>query len=89
MAPPEVTGRKLRSGAQTKGKAPSIRGPPACYSIREFCDAHRFSIDFYFRLQRDGLGPKVMKIGGRTLISIEAAADWRKAREEATAASAA
>ena len=92
MAPPEVTGRKLRPGAQAKGKVPSIRGPPvppAAYSIREFCDAHRISIDHYFKLQREGLGPRIMKAGARTLISLESAAAWRKAREEATAASAA
>jgi hypothetical protein len=81
MAPPGVTGRKLRPGAQTSGKAPSARGPPACYSIREFCDAHRISIDHYFKLQREGLGPRIMKAGARTLISLEAAADWRHARE--------
>jgi hypothetical protein len=84
MASPEVIGRKLRPGAQTKGKAPSLRGPPvpaACYSIREFCDAHRISIDHYFKLQREGLGPRIMKAGARTLISLEAAAEWRRARE--------
>jgi hypothetical protein len=84
MAPPEVTGRKARPGAQAKGKVPSIRGPPvpaAVYSIREFCDAHRISIDHYFKQQRAGQGPRVMKVGARTLISYEAAAEWRLARE--------
>ena len=30
-----------------------------------------------------GVGPAVMRVGTRTLISIEAAAEWRKAREQA------
>jgi hypothetical protein len=87
MAPPEVTGRKVRPGAQTKGKAQLARGPPvpaACYSIAEFCDAHRISIDHYFKQQREGLGPTVMKVGARTLISFESAAEWRRACEEAS-----
>jgi len=50
----------------------------AAYSIPEFCNAHRISKEFYFKLQRAGLGPRTMKIGARTLISIEAAAQWRR-----------
>jgi hypothetical protein len=30
-----------------------------------------------------GLGPAVMKVGHRTLISCESAAEWRRAREAA------
>ena len=54
------------------------------YSIRAFCAAHAISIDLYFRQQRRGEGPQTMKVGGRTLISIESAAAWRKQRELAT-----
>jgi hypothetical protein len=53
----------------------------AAYSIEQFCQAHGISIDLYFKLQRQGLGPKTMKAGARTLISVEAAAEWRRARE--------
>ena len=56
---------------------------PMAYSIAEFCEAHGISVDHYFKLQREGLGPRIMKAGARTLISLEAAADWRRAREEA------
>jgi len=72
---------------------PPIRGPPVApmaYSIRQFCEAHNFSVDTYFRLQRAGLGPVPMKVGGRTLISVESAAAWRREREvDANAATAA
>jgi hypothetical protein len=54
------------------------------YSIKQFCIAHNLSIDSYFRLGRQGLGPVTMKVGARTLISIEAAAAWRRSREHAT-----
>jgi hypothetical protein len=58
--------------------------PIAAYTIKEFCHAHRISPDFYFSLQRRGIGPKAMKIGRRTLISVEAAAQWRRERERTT-----
>ena len=35
-------------------------------------------------MQQEGTGPKVMKVRGRTLISIEAAAAWRREREAAS-----
>ena len=62
---------------------PPIRGPPLAMSIREFCTAHRISEDMFFKMRRQGWGPAVMRVGTRTLISIEAAAEWRKAREQA------
>ena len=67
-----------------RARLPPIRGPPVApmaYSIRQFCQAHSISVDTYFRLQRVGLGPVTMKVGGRTLISVEAAAAWRRDRE--------
>ena len=66
---------------------PPIRAPPIApmaYSIKQFCEAHSISVDTYFRLQRAGLGPVTMKVGARTLISVEAAAAWRRSRELAS-----
>jgi hypothetical protein len=77
MSRPEAASRKPRIGGSP---APT---PIAAYSIHEFCFAHRISVDHYFKLQRLGLGPDVMKVGTRTLISIEAATRWRKQREVA------
>ena len=68
---------------------PPIRGPPLAMSIREFCTAHRISEDMFFKMRRQGWGPRIRKVGSRTLISHESAAAWRKAREEAAAAEAA
>ena len=81
MARPEVTGKKPTLTA-------ADRGPPLAMSIREFCTAHRISEDMFFKMRRQGWGPAVMRVGARTLISIEAAAEWRKAREQAATAAA-
>jgi len=56
---------------------------PAAYSVSQFCEAHNISEAFYYRLRRAGLGPRVMRVGARTLISHEAAARWRRDREAA------
>jgi hypothetical protein len=68
---------------QAYDRLPPIRGPPAAYSIAEFCRAHRISQSMYFKMRNQGLGPREMAVGSRRLISQEAAAEWRKAREAA------
>jgi hypothetical protein len=83
MAPREVTGRKPADGASRKKPSPPLDELKA-YSIPQFCALHGISIDTYFRMQRQGLGPATMKVlKNRTLISVEAAAAWRRAREQA------
>jgi hypothetical protein len=90
MARPEITGRKTRSEDIALAAPPPIRGPPpiarACFSILEFCEAHRISESMYFKLKKQGRGPREMRVGDRVLISVESAADWRAAREAETAA---
>jgi hypothetical protein len=53
------------------------------YTIHEFCRAHKISPAFYFEIKNAGLGPVEMKLGRRRMISVEAAAAWRRAREAA------
>jgi hypothetical protein len=55
------------------------------YTIREFAEAHGFSESMFFKLQ---IAPATMVVGTRRLISIEAAARWRREREVAAMASA-
>jgi hypothetical protein len=76
---------KRRSHQRTK--APPMVGAGA-FSITQFCLAHGgMSEAMFYKLMRDNRGPQVMKVGGRTMVSAEAAAAWRRAREaEATAA---
>jgi hypothetical protein len=51
------------------------------FSVPEFCRQHDISKALFYCLLRDGRGPVVMKVGGRTLISAEAASSWRKRME--------
>ncbi|MCA0241403.1 MAG: helix-turn-helix domain-containing protein [Proteobacteria bacterium] len=63
--------------------------PQATYTVPQFCDAHNVSRTHLYQLLKDGAGPALMKVGRRTLISVEAAAAWRRDMEAATAAEAA
>lgn len=56
---------------------------PAAFTVSEFCSAHRISRALFYILARDGRAPTIFKCGRRTLISVEAAKDWRQ-RLEAT-----
>lgn len=56
------------------------------FTVREFCDAHRISLAFFYKMKSEGWGPREMHAGSRVLISFEAAAEWRRAREAAAAA---
>ena len=51
------------------------------FSIKEFCELHAISRSFFYVLREKGEGPRLMKVGRRTLISAEAAAEWRKNME--------
>ena len=55
-------------------------------SIPEFCAAHGFSEGMYYKMRKQGVTPREMKVGTRTLITFEAAADWRTEREAASTA---
>ena len=50
-------------------------------SIKEFCRRYGISDSFFYKLQREGKGPRTIKIAGRKLITHEAAAEWRRAHE--------
>ena len=80
---------KSEPDSHTKGKATPVRGPPvppAWYSVREFCLAHRLSISMYFKLKADERGPREIAVGSRRYITFEDAAAWRAAQKEAKAA---
>ena len=73
MVRPEVTGRKIYLAVER-----------AAYTISEFCDAHRISRAQYYKLKKLGQGPDEARASDRTvLITIEAAARWRKQRTTA------
>jgi predicted DNA-binding transcriptional regulator AlpA len=58
----------------------------AAQSIVDFCADHSISRTTLYELWARGEGPRKMQVGDRVLISAEAAADWRRAREAASAA---
>lgn len=54
------------------------------YTVPQFLDGHNISRTHFYELIKHGKGPRLMKIGRRTLISAEAAAEWRKQMEAET-----
>jgi predicted DNA-binding transcriptional regulator AlpA len=58
------------------------------HSVDQSCSDHQISRAMFYKLRRAGKAPREMKIGTRTLISNEAAAEWRRAREAESAKSA-
>ena len=68
MARGEVTGRKL-------GEI-----EPQAFTVPEFCQAHRISESFYYKLKARGLGPIETRLLSKTIISLENAAAWRALR---------
>jgi hypothetical protein len=55
------------------------------YSIDEFCQAYRICRASFYNLLKQDRGPRTMKVGGRTLVSIEAADEWRRQMESQAA----
>jgi predicted DNA-binding transcriptional regulator AlpA len=54
------------------------------FSVAEFCYQHGISRGTFYKLAKERLRPKAAKIGRRTLISTEAAAEWRARMERET-----
>ena len=54
------------------------------FSIPAFCQAHGFSRSGFYNLPEDQR-PRIMRVGGRTLITQESAAEWRRRMENKTA----
>lgn len=54
------------------------------YTIPQFCDSHNLSRTHFYALLKEGKGPRLMKVGRRSLISAESAAAWRKRMEDET-----
>ena len=51
------------------------------FSIPVFCKLHDISMGTYYNLRERGEQPREMRVGKRVMISVEAAADWRRDRE--------
>jgi hypothetical protein len=69
------------------GSTAQPRGPPVdpdAYSLAEFCERHRISLQMFYKLTHQGLAPQTFRVGTRVLVSKEAAARWRADREAAS-----
>jgi hypothetical protein len=67
-----------------------VRGRPAAakgaddadaFTVNEFCARHRFSVQLFYKNRQQM--PRTFNVGTRVLISKEAAAAWRRQREQA------
>jgi len=61
-----------------------IHADSGAYSVDGFCNDHEISRAFFYQLVKCGQGPRLMKVGRRTLISKESAVDWRRDMEQKT-----
>jgi hypothetical protein len=52
------------------------------FDISTFCKSNKISRALFYVLQKTGNGPRIMKVGRRTLITPEAVAEWRKKMEQ-------
>jgi hypothetical protein len=62
-----------------------IVGAKDAHDVPEFCVRHGISRAMFYKLEKLGKGPRIMKVGALTRISKEASADWRREREAAPA----
>jgi hypothetical protein len=78
--------REIKRRARARRPLPPVY-ELAAFSVFGFCVAHGLSRSKFYDMRRSGEGPRVMKCGRRTLISVEAAQRWRRARERMAAVS--
>jgi hypothetical protein len=74
----EVTGRKMTTATVV---AVDTSEEADAYSVEEFCRRHRISVQLFYKLRPQM--PVTFNVGNRRLISREAAAAWRREREQA------
>ncbi|MDT4739259.1 hypothetical protein [Bradyrhizobium sp. WYCCWR 12699] len=94
----KATDTKKR-GRPKKPESPPL--PPAVLTIPQFCEIHDMSPAYYHKLRAAGKGPREMRAtvpedetrvnkgkrkSGYVRITLEAAADWRREREQASTA---
>jgi predicted DNA-binding transcriptional regulator AlpA len=72
----------LLARVHARGNHPADNSQPRlALTISEFCKSHGFSRGHFYKLKKRGIAPRTMRLGGRVVVSIEAAADWRRERE--------
>ncbi|MBB5057465.1 putative DNA-binding transcriptional regulator AlpA [Granulicella aggregans] len=54
---------------------------PLTYTVDEFCHAMNISRSGFYALRKRGEGPREARVGGRNLISRDAAVEWLRGCE--------
>ena len=80
LAPPP--GREAPAACDEPKALEEPASQKMAYTVTGFCRAHAISTPTYYRLRKGGKGPREMLVGSEVRISVEAAADWRRAREQ-------
>lgn len=57
---------------------------PVARTVKQFCGANQISHVHFYALLKRGLGPRVMKVGRRVLITLHAEAEWHRRMEAAS-----
>ena len=52
------------------------------YTIKEFCDYYKISPSTFYKMERHGIAPKLLRVGAKVLITAEAAKEWEKKNEK-------
>ena len=76
MARPEVVSRKIA--------LLDVADDADAFTVNEFCARHRISVQLFYKNRKQM--PRTFNVGTRVLISKEAAAAWRREREQAAQA---
>ena len=78
----QVTDIGKESAASPTVKA--VRGavPRRAFSITESCLAYNISRSSFYRLRRQGLAPRQIGFGKRTMITVAAAEEWERRLEQ-------
>lgn len=58
---------------------------PSSFTISEFCQRNAISKSFFYKLVNSGAGPRLMRVGAHTRISVESETAWKIDREAAAA----
>lgn len=72
-------GNKPPKSKPSKPKLPVSK--KMAFSIKEFARTHSISRTHLYTLFKVGMGPDLMRVGGRRLVSVEAAKKWRTRME--------
>ena len=58
--------------------------PRGSFTIDEWCERHRISRSYWYKLKKAKLTPATMNLNGVQRISVEADAAWTREREKAS-----